>query len=116
MEIEYGVQVYAGDIDAALTDDDDFRIPLLPALERTLSRHDRAILLSEHKWFCVGRSGSRYFFYNSHSVDILNKSRGDGVSRVFFCNNLQEIVLLFSHGLKSKIYESLYGVEVRIPQ
>lgn len=88
-------------------------VPLLTALERVFTSTSRAIVLIENKWFSVLRSSKGgYIFYYSHSVDVENRVDGDGVARAFFVRTLQEMVFTVMAGVKGKVYDQLYGIEI----
>lgn len=110
----FSEKIYGGPVRGELwPNDNDFFLPMIAALERTLSRIDRAIAISNEKWFCFMRPASQpvFILFISHAVDTHKITKFNGLARSFWCGTIQELLLLYQADLNIHETYQLYGVE-----
>lgn len=108
--------LFAGPIMLNEKESKDYYQALAAAIERTMQMYQRAVPLSDKKWYCLDTSNHQdgFFFFNSHGVKPMNEHQANSKARYFWCQDVDKLAKIIVNGLKSgsSAYYQLHGVLV----
>lgn len=77
---------------------DEFFGPLSLTLDRALRHHRHALILVNHKWMAIAKSGENYILFNSHNVGAVGEICTGHQARAFHCASVELLIDVLAAG------------------